>query len=104
MKIKKGDNVVVTAGKDRGKTGKVVRALPKKEMVVVEGVNMKKKHQRASMKNPKGQIIDKTMPVHVSNVMLVDPKGGKRTRVGYQESADGKGKVRVAKKSGATLS
>ena len=75
MKVKKGDMVKVISGKDRGKSGKVLRAFPKEDLVVVEGVNVKKRHQRATKTNQKGQIIDKTMPVHVSNVMLVDGSG-----------------------------
>jgi len=67
--------VKVISGKDRGKSGKVLRAFPKEDLVVVEGVNVKKRHQRATKTNQKGQIIDKTMPVHVSNVMLVDGSG-----------------------------
>jgi len=68
MHVKKGDKVIILSGKDRGKSGKVLRALPKKDLVVVEGVNVIKKHQRAKKKNEKGQIVDKTMPIHVSNV------------------------------------
>lgn len=68
MKIKKGDNIKVITGTDKGKTGKVLRALPKKEMLVVEGVNVKKKHQRRTRQDQKGQIVDKTMPIHISNV------------------------------------
>ena len=79
MKIRKGDNVIIIAGKDRGKTGKVLRALPKLDRVIVEGVNIKKRHQRPTKSNQKGQIVDKTLPVHVSNVMLVGG-GGKGTR------------------------
>ncbi|OGG47990.1 50S ribosomal protein L24 [Candidatus Kaiserbacteria bacterium RIFCSPHIGHO2_02_FULL_50_9] len=75
MKIKKGDTVKVISGKDRGKSGKVLRALPREDLVVVEGVNIKKRHQRATKANQKGQIIDKTMPIHVSNVMLVGGSG-----------------------------
>lgn len=83
MKIKKGDNVIVIGGKDRGKSGKVLRAFPRESKVVVEGVNILKKHQRPTKNNQKGQIVDKTMPIHVSNVMIVDGKG-KRSRVGYR--------------------
>lgn len=101
MRIKQGDNVIVIAGKDRGKKGKVVKSYPAKDMVVVEGVNIVKKHQRPTRQNQKGQIIDKTIPVHVSNVALVDPKTDKATRVGYKV-VDGK-KVRVAKKSDTVL-
>ncbi len=79
MKIKKNDNVIVIAGKDKGKTGKIARAFPAKDLVIVEGVNMKKKHQRATKSNSKGQIVEKPMPVHVSNVMLLE--GKKRVRV-----------------------
>jgi large subunit ribosomal protein L24 len=79
MKIKKNDNVVIIAGKDKGKTGKILKAFPADSMVVVEGANMKKKHQRATKSNSKGQIIEKALPIHVSNVMLLD--GKKRIRV-----------------------
>lgn len=102
MRIKKGDNVKVIAGKDRGKTGKVSRAFPKTEQVIIDGVNIKKQHQKERGKN-KGGIIDMAHPVHVSNVMLVDPKDSKPTRVGRTQD-EKKGKlVRVAKKSGTTL-
>lgn len=101
MKIRKGDNVIVIAGKDRGKTGKVVRAFPARSKVLVEGVNMAKKHQRPTKQNQKGQIVDVTMPVHVSNVQIVDPKTDKPTRVGYK--VEGDKKVRVAKRSGSAL-
>lgn len=101
MKIRKGDNVMVIAGKDRGKTGKVVRTLPGDERVIVEGVNIKKKHQRPTRRNQKGQIIDVTAPVHVSNVQLIDPKTNQPTRVSWKVES-GK-KVRVAKKSGTEL-
>lgn len=102
MKIKKGDNVIVISGKDRGKTGKIFRALPREDMVIIEGVNVKKKHQRPRRANQKGQIIDRAAPIHVSNVMLVDPQTNKPTRIGYKIGENGK--VRVAKKSGAVLS
>jgi large subunit ribosomal protein L24 len=74
MKIKKNDNIIVIAGKDKGKTAKVVRAFPKDDLVIVEGVNMKKKHERARKSNSKGQIVEKAMPIHVSNVMLLEGK------------------------------
>jgi|TARA_Y100000310_G_scaffold17779_1_gene17589 large subunit ribosomal protein L24 len=67
MFIKKGDNVVIISGKDKGKSGKVLRALPKKDQIIVEGVNIKKRHQKPTKNNQKGQILDKTMPIHVSN-------------------------------------
>ena len=101
MKIKKGDNIIVIAGKDKGKKGKVVRALPADSKVVVEGVNMRKKHQRAGKGRQKGQIIDIAMPIHISNVMIEDPKTGKPTRVG-KRIAGGK-RIRIAKKSGIEL-
>lgn len=102
MKIRKDDNVIVISGKDRGKTGKVVKAFPKVGKVLILGVNVVKSHERAKKSGGKGQIIDKAMPVSVSNVMLVDPKTGKPTRVGMK--IDGGKKVRIAKKSGTSLS
>ncbi len=101
MKIKKDDNVIVISGKDKGKTGKVVKAFPALNRVVVAGVNIKKAHNRPQKSGQKGQIIDKTMPIHVSNVMIVDPKTNKRSRIGLKIDA-GK-KVRVSKKSGMTV-
>ncbi len=101
MKIKKGDNVIVISGKDKGKTGKVITALHKDARVVVEGVNIKKKHQKPRRGGQKGQIIDVAAPVHVSNIQLVDPKTGKGVRVRL-EIQKGK-KIRVSKKSGANI-
>ena len=101
MKIKKGDNIIVIAGKDKGKKGKVVRALPADSRVVVEGINMRKKHQRAGKGRQKGQIIDIAMPIHISNVMIEDPKTGKPTRIG-KRIAGGK-RIRIAKKSGTEI-
>lgn len=101
MKIKKGDKVKVIAGKDRGKNGKVLRAFPRNEQVIVEGVNIVKRHQKATSQRKNGQIIDKTLPIHVSNVMIVDPKKGVPTRVGIKKV---KGKyTRITKKSGTEL-
>lgn len=102
MKVKKGDTVIVLSGKDRGKSGTVLRTFPKKELVLVEGVHIVKKHQKGRRQNSVGQIIEKPMPFHVSNVGVKDPKSGKATRVGYKVE-DGK-KVRVARKSGAKIS
>jgi len=99
MKIKKNDNIIVITGKDKGKTAKVVRAFPKDDLIVVEGVNMKKKHQRANKSNSKGQIIEKAMPIHVSNVMLLEGKKG--VRVG--KKMIGEKKVRVSKKTGKEI-
>ncbi len=82
MKIKKGDIVKIISGKDKNKTGKVLKAFPVKEQVVVENVNLKKKHQKANKGGQKGQIIEKTYPVHVSNVAFVDSKTKKAQRSG----------------------
>jgi len=101
MKIKKGDKVIVIAGKDKGKSGNVLRALPTLDKVIVEDVNVAKRHQKGRRRGESGQIIDKTLPVHISNVALVDPKSGKPTRVGIKKE-DGKN-VRVAKKSGTVI-
>lgn len=101
MKIKKGDTVTVIAGKDKGKKGKVTRSFPREDAVIVEGVNMHKRHRRARRSGQTGQIVEFTAPIHVSNVALVDPKTGKQTRIAMQIK-DGK-KVRVAKKSGSVI-
>ncbi len=100
MNIKKGDNVIVITGKDKGKTGKVEKAFPALLTVIVAGVNKHKKHQRARKNGEKGQVIEKSFPMNVSNVMLVD-KGGKGTRVGYKMV--GEKKVRIAKGSGTEI-
>ncbi len=92
--------MVIIAGKDKGKQGSVIVALPRESRIVVEGINMKKRHERSRKGGQKGQIIEKSLSIHVSNAMLVDPKGG-RTRVRI-ERKDGK-RVRVATKSGTTL-
>lgn len=99
MKIKKGDNVIVVSGKDKGKSGVVFEALPQRESVVIEGVNVVKRHQKGGSRGSKGQIVERPMPLHVSNVMLVE--GNKPVRVGYKIE-DGK-KVRVSKKTGKAL-
>lgn len=101
MHIKKGDKVIVITGKDKGKTGTVIEAFPKKDRVVVEGVNIVKKHQKPTQMNPEGGIVEFEAAIHVSNVMLIDPKTNKPTRVGTKIE-DGK-KVRVAKKSGEII-
>jgi len=101
MKIKKGDNVIIIAGKDKGKKGQVVRSLPKASAVVVEGANIRKRHQRPRQSGQKGQILEIATPIHISNVMLIDPKTGKPTRVGMK-TVDGV-KKRFAKKSGAII-
>lgn len=102
MKIKKGDKVVVIAGKDRGISGTVSRVIPAKDLILIEGVNVVKKHRRANQRSRKGQIIDKAMPIHVSNVQIADPKTGKPTRVKITRGKDG-ARTRVAVKSGTNL-
>ncbi|MEQ6376628.1 50S ribosomal protein L24 [Bacillaceae bacterium S4-13-58] len=101
MHVKKGDKVMVISGKDKGKQGTILEAYPKKDRVLVEGINLVKKHAKPSQDNPQGGILNQEAPVHVSNVMPIDPKSGEPTRVGY-EVKDGK-KVRIAKKSGQPL-
>lgn len=102
MRIKKGDKVKVIAGKNRGTVATVVRALPLENKVVLEGVNTVKKHRRATARSRSGQIVDKAMPIHASNVMLIDPKSGKETRVRIVRDAKGV-RSRVAVKSGSNL-
>jgi large subunit ribosomal protein L24 len=101
MKLKKGDTVIVTAGKDKGKTGKISRAFPRRDLVLIEGVNVVKRHRRPTRQNQHGQIVERAMPVDVSNVSLVDPKENTPTRIGYTVR-DNK-KVRIAKKSGSVI-
>ena len=101
MKLKKGDNVIVIAGKSKGKTGAIVRVMPKENAVLIDGLNMVKRHRRATSTSRAGQIVEKIMPIHASNVMLVDPKSEKATRVRI-ERKDGM-RTRVAVKSGQTL-
>lgn len=96
-RIKKGDNVIVIAGGNKGKQGKVLTVIPEKDRVIVEGVALVSKHTKPNAKNPQGGIIKQEAAIHVSNVALIDPQSGKATRVSY-EIKDGK-KVRVAKKS-----
>ena len=102
MHVKKEDTVIVISGKDKGKKGRVLAAFPRENRVLVEGVNLVKKHQKPNPQNPQGGIITQEAPIHASNVMLVDPKTGLPTRVGYKVLENGK-KVRVAKRSGATI-
>ncbi|WP_421792063.1 50S ribosomal protein L24 [Hyphobacterium sp.] len=99
-KIKKGDKVVVLAGRDKGKTGEVVKSIPAENRVIVRGVNIVKRHQRPTQASA-GGIETKEAPIHVSNVALADPKSGEATRVGFKMEGDRK--VRVAKKSGEVL-
>jgi large subunit ribosomal protein L24 len=102
MKIRKGDRVRVIAGKDKGKEGAVEAALPLEGKVIVEGVNLAKKHQRKQRQTMQAGIIDKAMPLDVSNVMLLSPSDGKPTRVGYRFTPDGD-KVRICKRTGADI-
>lgn len=102
MHVKKGDLVVVISGKYRGKRGKVLRVLPKTRRVVVEGVNVVKRHTKPSPKNPQGGIVSREAPIPAAKVMLVDPEGKDRTRVGIRLLGDGR-RVRYAKRSGELL-
>jgi large subunit ribosomal protein L24 len=102
QKIKKGDRVIVIAGKDKGKTGEVTKAMPTDQKVIVAGVNIITRHRKPSQSNPQGGLERTEAPIHVSNVAIEDPKSGKATRVRF-EDRDGK-KVRVAVKSGELIS
>lgn len=103
LKIKKGDNVIVTTGNKniKGKTGEVIEVIREKNRAIVAGLNIVKKHVKPSAANPQGGIVEKEASIHISNLALVDPKTGKATRVGYK--MDGDKKVRFAKKSGEIL-
>lgn len=101
MNIKTGDKVRVISGKDKGEEGTVTKIISDKTSVVIDGVNMIKKAQKASQSNPKGGIVEVEAPIHVSNVMLIDPSSSQPTRVGYRVENDTK--VRYAKKSGETI-
>jgi len=103
-KIKKGDTVIVIAGRDKGRTGEVIEVRRDDGRALVRGVNVVKRHQRQTQ-TQEGGIISKEAPIHLSNVALVDPKGGKPTRVGFKfvGSGDERKKVRVAKRSGAEI-
>ncbi len=101
LKIRKGDKVIVLAGKDKGKHGEVLKILPKENRVIVQGVNMIRRHQRQSQ-TQEGGIIAKEAPIQVSNLAIEDPSDGTPTRVGWKILNDGR-KVRYAKKSGETI-
>ena len=101
-KIKRGDRVVVLTGKDRGKQGTVRSILNKDNRVLIEGVNIIKRHQRARQQGQASQIIEREAPVHISNVMLIDPNDGQPTRVGFRRREDGS-LVRVGKRSGEDI-
>jgi len=100
-KIKKGDRVVVLAGRDKGRQGEVVRVWPKESRVLVQGLNLVKRHTRPSQTDPQGGIKTKEAPIHISNVAFIDPKSGGPTRVGFR--VEGDRKVRYAKKSGEVI-
>jgi len=101
MKIKKGDNVVVITGRDKGKAGEVLRVLPAERRLIVQGIHVARRHTKQRMGDP-GGIVDKELTIHVSNVAHVDPQSGKPTRVGYKTLDDGR-KVRVARRSGEVI-
>jgi len=102
MHVRRGDHVKVIRGNDAGKEGNVLRVLPKTNRVVIEGVNMRKRHQRPSQANQEGGIITFEAPVHASNVMLIDPTSGEPTRVRSRRDADGT-KERISAKSGNAI-
>ena len=102
LHIKKGDTVVVITGNDKGQKGRVLEVIRKTDRAIVEGVNMMKKHTKPNAETPQGGIIEKEAPVHISNLMLVDPKSGEATRIGRKLNDDGK-LVRISKKSGEEI-
>jgi large subunit ribosomal protein L24 len=102
VRIRKDDEVMVISGRDKGARGRVLKVLRDKDKVIVEGVGRVKRHQKPNQANPQGGIVEKDMPIHVSKVMLVDPKAEKPTRVRMGKDSDGK-KVRITVKSGTTL-
>jgi len=100
-KIRKGDKVIVLAGRDKGRTGEVIEVRPTEGRALVRGINMVKRHQRQTAQQ-EGGIISKELPVHLSNIAIADPRDGKPTRVGFKLRDDGK-KIRIAKRSGAEI-
>lgn len=102
LHIKKGDLVVVMTGKDKGKKGKTIRTLPANSRVIVEGVNMVKRHTRPTQKRPQGGVISKEASIHISNVQIVCPSCGQPARIGRHKSAEGKG-TRICRRCGAEL-
>ena len=107
MKIHKNDSVMIIAGNSKGKTGKVLKVFPQENRVIIEGVNLRKRHTKPNQKNPQGGIIEKESPINASNVMVLDPKSNEPTRVGTQviidEETNKKKRVRVSKSSGEML-
>lgn len=103
MKIRKNDNVMVIAGNDKGKTGKVLKVFPKHSRLIVEGINIRKKHTKPSQRAPQGGIQEKEAPIHISNVMILDPKSNEPTRIGSKIILDDKtGKKKIARISRAS--
>jgi len=102
MKLRKGDRVKVLSGKDKGKEGTIARVIPEKNRVIVDGVNVVKKHQKSSQRVRQGGIIDRDMPVNASNVAIVSPADGKPTRIGYRIDDDGN-KHRICKRTGSDI-
>ncbi len=102
LNIKKGDNVYVNAGEDRGKEGRVLKVLPEKQRAIVEGVNIVTKATKPNAKHPQGGLVKQEAPIHISNLSLIDPKTGKPTRVGRRKNDKGQ-TVRYAKKSGEEI-
>ncbi len=104
MKIHKNDNVMVISGNDKGKSGKVLKVFPKNTRVIVEGINLRKRHTKPSQKSPQGGIIEKEAPIHASNVMLLDPKTNEPTRLGSQvildENTGKKKRARISRSTG----
>jgi len=107
MKITKNDNVMVISGNDKGKTGKVLKVFPKNFRVIVEGINLRKRHTKPSQKSPQGGIIEKEAPIHASNVMLLDPKTNEPTRIGSQiildENTGKKKRARISRSTGEMI-
>jgi large subunit ribosomal protein L24 len=103
MKIRKNDNVMVIAGNDRGKTGKVLKVFPQLSRIIVEGINIRKRHSKPTQKKPQGGITEKEAPIHISNVMILDPKTNEPTRIGSRIILDEKtGKKKIARISRAS--
>jgi large subunit ribosomal protein L24 len=102
MKLRKGDKVMVLAGKDKGKEGTISRVIPEKNRVIVDGVNIVKKHQKATSQARQGGIIDREMPIHASNVAIISSSDGKPTRIGYRFDDEGN-KIRICKRTGSDL-
>jgi large subunit ribosomal protein L24 len=107
MKLKKEDNVIVISGNFKGKTGKILKVFPKKNRVIIEGVNLRKRHTKASQQNPQGGIIEKESPIEASNVMILDPKSNEATKIGKKiiidEKTGKKRSVRISRVSGEML-